>query len=95
MYSLGNPSVLLSIQLTRSLFARANSSKRPLKWWSCPPCSDSILSSPHGFSVMFLSHFMADGAWCASAVAVPPAMSLSDDGGEGTEVQAASCITIC
>lgn len=29
------------------------------------PCSDGILSSPRGFSATFLSHFMADGAWCA------------------------------
>lgn len=35
------------------------------------PCSDGILSSPHFFSVMFLSHFVVDGAWCVSVVALP------------------------
>lgn len=35
------------------------------------PCSDGILSSPHFLSVMFLSHFMVDGAWCVLVVPLP------------------------
>lgn len=33
--------------------------------------SDDILSSPQFFSVMLLSHFVVDGAWCASVAALP------------------------
>lgn len=33
--------------------------------------SGDILPSPQFFSVMLLSHFVVDGAWCASVVALP------------------------
>lgn len=95
MYAWGNPLVLLLILLTQSLLARANSSKRPLKWWSWPPVQTVfyplLVVSQRRFCP--ISWPMEHGVLLA--VAVPPAMSLSDDGGKGTEVQAASCITIC